>query len=100
MTVELLRVDHLAKKFPAKSGSLFGRVKDHIHAVSDVSFDVRRGETLGLVGESGSGKSTVARCITRLHEPTSGQIVFDGHDITHLSNAQLAPFRSRIQMVF
>ena len=71
-----------------------------MHAVSDISLEVRRGETLALVGETGCGKSTLARCVMRLHDVTSGRIVFDGSDITAASHAELQPFRRRMQMVF
>jgi len=70
------------------------------HAVADVSFDLERGETLGIVGESGSGKSTLGRCITRAHAPTSGEILFDGTDMALLSGASLRQARRRVQMVF
>ena len=100
MTDALLRLEHVVKDFPVKSTRLFGRSKGSVHAVSDVSFEVRRGETLGLVGETGCGKSTLARCITRLYDVTSGRIVLDGQDITAASQAELRAFRRRVQMVF
>jgi ABC-type oligopeptide transport system ATPase subunit len=95
----LLRVEHLVKHFPIKGEGLFGR-RQHVRAVDDVSFDVRRGETLGLVGETGCGKSTLARCIIRLENLTAGKVVFDGHDISNASDAELRPYRRRVQMVF
>ena len=73
----LLRVSGLTKHFPVLGG-LLSREVGRVHAVDGVSFEVRRGETLGLVGESGCGKSTTARCVLRLIEPTSGEVVFDG----------------------
>jgi oligopeptide/dipeptide ABC transporter ATP-binding protein len=100
MTAPLLRLENVVKDFPVKSNWLFGRSRELVHAVAGVSFDVRRGETLGLVGETGCGKSTLARCITRLHNVTSGRIVFEGQDITKLTELELRPFRRRIQMVF
>jgi oligopeptide/dipeptide ABC transporter ATP-binding protein len=99
VTESLLRVEHLVKHFPTRGDGLFGH-KQYVRAVEDVSFDVRRGETLGLVGETGCGKSTLARCIVRLESLTSGKVHFDGHDISSLSDAQLRPFRRRMQMVF
>ena len=99
MSEILLRVEHLVKHFPIKGEGLFGR-RQHVRAVDDVSFDVRRGETLGLVGETGCGKSTLARCIIRLENLTAGKVVFDGHDISRASDAELRPYRRRVQMVF
>ena len=99
MSESLLRVEHLVKHFPVKSAGLFGH-KQYLRAVDDVSFEVRRGETLGLVGETGCGKSTLARCIVRLESLTSGRVDFDGHDISAASDAELRPYRRRFQMVF
>jgi oligopeptide transport system ATP-binding protein len=96
----LLRVNQVVKHFPVKTGSLFRRDHDRVHAVDNVSFEVRRGETLGLVGETGCGKSTLARCIARLHPLTSGQVIFDGQDISKLNARQLRPVRREMQMVF
>jgi oligopeptide/dipeptide ABC transporter ATP-binding protein len=96
----LLRVDHLVKHFPIRSGKLLGGSKYFVHAVEDVSLEVRRGETLGLVGETGCGKSTLARCIARLYDVTSGKIVFDGHNISTISSRRMRPFRREIQMIF
>ncbi len=96
----LLRVENLVKYFPIQSGQLIPRRKDFVHAVDDVSLEVRRGKTLGLVGETGSGKSTLARCVARLYDITSGRIVFDGHDISTISARKMRPFRRDIQMIF
>src|SRR5262249_17124752 len=84
---ELLVVEDLKKHFPVTRGIIFQRQIAAIKAVDGVSFSVRQGETLGVVGESGCGKSTMARCVMRLLEPTSGRIVFDGRDITKISRA-------------
>ena len=89
----LLEVGNLVKHFPIKSGILFDREIGRVRAVDDVSFDVKRGETLGLVGESGCGKSTLCRTILRLIEPTSGSIQFEGRDLTSLAMAP--PLRAR-----
>ncbi len=94
----LLQVERLAKFFPVKKG-LLGRTK-LVRAVDGVTFYVRSGETLGLVGESGCGKSTLGRAVLRLVEPTFGRIVFDGKDITPLSQAQLRPLRRKMQIIF
>ena len=96
----LLTVDNVVKHFPIKTGGLFRLQVGSVHAVDNVSFQVRRGETLGLVGETGSGKSTLARCITRLVPLTSGRIVFDGHDISTASPRKLRPYRREMQMIF
>lgn len=88
----LVSVRNLKKYFP--------RGKALVHAVEDVSFNIRRGETLGLVGESGCGKSTVARLILRLIDPDGGNIIFDGVDITNIPEKALKPFRKRMQIVF
>jgi oligopeptide transport system ATP-binding protein len=95
----LLEVRHVKKYFPIRSGVLQREVAA-VHAVDDVSFAIREGETLGLVGESGCGKSTLGRTIVRLLEPTAGEIVFAGTHIEHLGTRKMRPLRSEIQMVF
>jgi peptide/nickel transport system ATP-binding protein len=96
----LVEVENLKVWFPIKSGIVLDRHIGDIRAVDDVSFEIRRGETLGLVGESGSGKTTVGRTILRLYQPTAGKIRFDGQDITNLREGELRPLRRRMQMVF
>ncbi len=96
----LLSVTDLRMYFPVTEGLLFERHIGDVHAVDDVSFDLPRGQTLGLVGESGCGKSTTGRTILRLYKPTAGQIVFDGVDITRLSGEALRQTRRRMQMIF
>ncbi|HEX6938158.1 MAG TPA: ABC transporter ATP-binding protein [Longimicrobiales bacterium] len=95
----LLDVRGLKKYFPIRKG-LFGRVAGHVRAVDDVSFWLRRGETLGLVGESGSGKTTTGRTILRLIEPTAGAAFFDGRDIFRMDDQELRRLRRRAQIVF
>jgi len=95
----LLEVRDLVKHFPI-GGGLFGRSRAVIRAVDGVSFAIRRGETLGLVGESGCGKTTTGRCILQLERPTSGEVIFDGRDLTRLGDAELRPLRRRIQVIF
>jgi peptide/nickel transport system ATP-binding protein len=96
----LVEIEHLKVYFPIKSGVLLDRHIGDIRAVDDVSLMIRRGETVGLVGESGCGKSTVGRTILRLYRPTAGRIVFDGRDISTMSEQELRPLRRRMQMVF
>jgi oligopeptide/dipeptide ABC transporter ATP-binding protein len=95
----LLELKHVKKYFPIKKGVLQHEVA-RVHAVDDVSFAVREGETLGLVGESGCGKSTLGRTIVRLLEPTAGQIIFQGTEIEDLGPRRLRPLRREMQMVF
>ncbi|MEZ0214795.1 MAG: ABC transporter ATP-binding protein [Xanthobacteraceae bacterium] len=95
----LIEVRGLTKVFSG-SGALFGRQSRGVHALSDVSFDVRAGEVLAMVGESGSGKTTVGRLLLRLVEPSGGAIRFDGQDLLALSKRDLRAFRRRMQIVF
>jgi oligopeptide/dipeptide ABC transporter ATP-binding protein len=96
----ILEVTNLRKYFPVKSSGLVRRTIGQVQAVDGVSFEIRRGSALGLVGESGCGKSTTGRLITRLYDPTSGSMKFDGREIGQLSNRQMLPLRSEIQMIF
>lgn len=96
----LLKVENLVKHFPIKKGVVFQRTVGAVHAVDDVSFDIFRGETLGLVGESGCGKSTTGRTILQLHRPTSGKVLFEGVDLAKLKGETLRKKRRDIQMIF
>lgn len=95
----ILEIKNLVKRFPVHGG-LLGRTVGHVHAVNDVSLSIRAGETLGVVGESGSGKSTMGMLILRLIDPDSGQILFDGKDLTSLNQRQLRPLRRQMQVIF
>jgi oligopeptide/dipeptide ABC transporter ATP-binding protein len=97
---DLVVVRNLKKYFPVTRGIVFQKEIAAVKAVDDVSFTVRRGETLGVVGESGCGKSTMARCIMKLLEPSGGEILYDGRDITHLSRAEMRPIRREMMMIF
>jgi oligopeptide transport system ATP-binding protein len=99
MTEPLLRVKDLVKRFPVKGGIL-QRTVNQVHAVSGVSFDINKGETLGLVGESGCGKSTTGRLILRLIEPTAGKVWFEGRDVTALDHQQMVALRRDMQIIF
>jgi oligopeptide transport system ATP-binding protein len=99
MPEPLLRVKNLKKYFPIRGG-LFSREVARVHAVDDVSFDVMPGETLGLVGESGCGKSTTGRSILRLIEPTSGEVSFEGKNVTTLDKRSLRALRKEMQIIF
>ena len=95
----LLEVRELKKHFPITRG-VMARVSGQVYAVDGVSFEIERGETLGLVGESGCGKSTVGRTVLKLLQPTSGRIVVDGTDITDLDAAKMFPYREKMQMIY
>lgn len=95
----ILQVKELCTWFPIKKG-LFGKTTDFVKAVDQLSFDVFPGETLGLVGESGCGKTTLGRSILRLINPTSGQLIFEGKDLTKLQKAELRKMRREIQIIF
>lgn len=94
----VLEVKNLCKYFPANKG-MFSK-KSNIKAVDDVSFTIRKGETLGLVGESGCGKTTTGRTVLKLYNPTSGEIIFKGKDISKLSEKEMIPLRRKMQMIF
>ena len=96
----LLSVRDLNKHFPIKSGIIFKKSSAYVHAVDGVSFDIYKGETLGLVGESGCGKSTTGRTILRLFKPTSGNVYFEGKDLATLSGNELRTMRKDLQMIF
>ena len=95
----LLEVKNLVTQFPTKGG-FFGRTVDHFKAVNDVSFTLKKGKTLGLVGESGCGKTTLGRSILRLVEPSSGSIIYNGQDITHVYSEELRLLRRKMQIIF
>jgi len=96
----LMSVDHLKVLFPIKSGLIIDRTVAHVHAVDDVSFTIRQGETLGVVGESGCGKTTLIRTLVRLLDSTGGTITFRDRDITKAGRRELQPIRREMQMVF
>ncbi len=96
----LLRVDRLVKYFPITHGIVFQRHTGDVHAVDDISFEVRAGETLGLVGESGCGKSTTGRTLLQLYKPTSGHVYFKGKDLVGMPGHELRKTRRKMQMIF
>jgi oligopeptide transport system ATP-binding protein len=100
MAGEILRVERLIKHFPTLKGVFFKKRVASVKAIDDISFFIRKGETLGLTGESGCGKTTVARCVMRLIEPTSGKIYFHGKELTALSGPNINRIRRDITMVF
>ncbi len=96
----LVQVRDLKMHFPITEGAIVPRVVAHVKAVDGISFDIRKGETLGLVGESGCGKTTTGRCILQLENATSGEIIYDGQDLNKLNKEQMRPLRQRIQVIF
>jgi len=99
MSAPLLKVKDLVKQFPIRGG-IFGRTVDKVHAVDGVSFEMQAGETLGVVGESGCGKSTTGRCILRLIEPTSGEVWFEGKNVTTAGKDELRALARDMQIIF
>ncbi len=99
MDENILEIKNLVKKYPIKGG-VFNRIHSHVQAVSDVTLNLKKGETLGLVGESGCGKSTLGRAILYLETPTSGQIIFKGTDLSALSKRDLRKARKNFQVIF
>ncbi|MBJ6361805.1 ABC transporter ATP-binding protein [Paenibacillus sp. GCM10012307] len=97
--VPLLQIEHLKAYYPIRKGIL-SRTVGHIKAVDDVSLSIYEGETLGLVGESGCGKSTIGRSIVRLEEPHEGRVLFQNEDITHRTQKELRPIRTKLQIIF
>jgi len=95
----LLEVKNLQKYFPVQGG-FFGQTIGRVHAVDNISFTVRKGKTLGLVGESGCGKSTLGRAVLRLTEPSGGEVLYEGKDITKLSSEELRALRKDLQIIF
>src|SRR3990167_652161 len=95
----LVQIDHLVKYFPVRAG-LMQRVVNWVKAVDDVSFTVKKGETLGMVGESGCGKTTIGRSMLRLVEPTSGSVHYDGKDVLKLHGSELKDVRRHMQIIF
>jgi oligopeptide transport system ATP-binding protein len=96
----LLEVKNLKKYFPIRSGNIFQKSQMHVKAVDNVSFTLRKGETLGLVGESGCGKTTCGRTVLKIYDPTEGQILYKGKDIAGLSKKEMIPYRKDMQMIF
>ena len=96
----LLEVRNLKMYFPVTSGILFGRHVSDVKAVDDISFTIKRGETLGMVGESGCGKTTAGRTILQLHKPTGGQVIFDGKDLAKLKRSEMRALRREMQLIF
>ena len=99
MSTPLLKVENVTKSFPIYGG-IFSREVAAVKAVQGISFEINKGETLGLVGESGCGKSTLGRCLIRLHDTTSGKIFYNGKDITHIEGEELREMRKKMQIIF
>ena len=100
ISTDLLQVDHLVKHFPVTKGLVLQRTVGQVRAVDDISFTVKRGETLALVGESGCGKTTTAKLVLRLERPTSGSVWIGGKDVHKLEGGDLRRYREDVQAVF
>jgi peptide/nickel transport system ATP-binding protein len=100
VTEPILKLVGLKKYFETTAGGLFSKKKGTVKAVDGIDLEIAPGETVGLVGESGCGKTTVGRTVLKLYEPTEGQIIFQGQDISHLSRHEMKPLRSQMQMIF
>jgi len=96
----LIEIKNLKMYFPITSGLFLQKSIAAVKAIDDVSFSIRKGETLGLVGESGCGKTTVGKCILQLYRPTHGEVLFEGNNLCQLSNKQLRPLRQKLQVIF
>jgi len=99
-TAPLVRVRNLKKHFPIRKGLIFNRKVGAVKAVDGISFDIRKGETLGVVGESGCGKSTTGRAILHLERPTAGQVIIDGKELTKMTQKEIRKIRPEMQMIF
>ena len=99
-TENLIEVNNLEMYFPVTSGIIMQKKIAEIKAVDNVSFNIKKGETLGLVGESGCGKTTTGRCILRLNEPTGGEVTYDGNDVLSLDNKSMRNMRRQMQIIF
>ena len=99
-TTPFVQVRNLKMHFPVTDGVVIQTTVAQVKAVDGVSFDIAKGETLGLVGESGCGKTTIGRCILQLEKASEGEILFEGTDLTQLSQKQLVPMREKIQVIF
>ena len=95
----IIKVENLKQYFPIKGG-FFGQTTGNVKAVDNISFEIKKGETLGIVGESGCGKSTTGRTILQLLKPTSGKVYFKGKDITNISRKELRELRTKMQLIF
>lgn len=96
----LLEVNHLKKYFPVKRGKIMKKASGYLHAVDDVTFSIHRQEVFGLVGESGCGKTTIGKTILRLYEPTEGNVIFEGKELSRLNKEEMQKTRKSMQMIF
>ena len=100
MSEPILKLEGLKKHFNTTTGGAFNKQKAVLKAVDGIDLEIAPGETIGLVGESGCGKTTAGRTILKLYEPTEGKIIFEGEDISKLSQSKMKPYRRQMQMIF